>query len=659
MSDTISTAPRPLVLGTAGHVDHGKTSLIFALTGIDTDRLKEEKERGITIELGFAHLDLPGSEAAGQHRLGIVDVPGHERFVRAMVAGATGIDLVLLVVAADEGVMPQTREHLNICSFLGVRHGLVVLTKVDMVDEEWLELVEADVEEALEGTFLEGAKLLRFSAVDPELCARGIEDVRHALEAIAARLGEQRDDRVFRLPVDRVFTMRGFGTVVTGTCASGRVSRGESVEVLPRGVRGRLRGIQAHGQSLSEVRAGQRAALNLQGIELSEVLRGDVVVRKDTLRASSMLDVRVRMLPHLPDALGPSSRVLLHLGTAQVEASLLPLDRDEIGPGETGLVQLRLARPVVALPGDRFILRGFARDEQSGATVGGGQVLLANPPRRRRRSRRAAVEVLERIEQGGTRALLEEILRQAWIKGLGTRGLGASAGLVGESLAPLVDELVAAGAVLRCEGDDNLLVHREACARLAERASAVLRRFHREHPRKEGMDREELLSRLPELGEARSPRCLLDEWVRQGEVVLRGRLVRLTSFEVRRDPAIEELKSRILALLAEHRLTPPRSAELASSLDRPPELARELLGELVQEGRVVRVKEDLHIGRSAMEDLQARLVRYLQVREEISPTEFKAMVGGSRRFSIPLAEHFDRCKLTLRVGDMRRLRGPG
>ncbi len=359
------------VLGTAGHVDHGKTALIKALTGIDTDRLKEEKERGITIELGFASLHLPSGQT-----LGIVDVPGHEKFIKNMVSGAAGIDLVMMVIAADEGIMPQTKEHLHICSLLGISKGIVALTKIDLVEKDWLELVKSEISEFLQGTFLEGAPIVPVSAVKEE----GLADLIEALEATVSNIPEKADSGIFRLPVDRVFTMKGFGTVVTGTLVSDRIKSGEEIQILPEEITSRIRGIQVHNQPVEEAWAGQRTAINLQGIEKSAIKRGDVLARPETVRPSQRLDVFVEFLSSNSKNLKNRTLVRLHTGTSEIIARVILLEKDEIAPGQKAFAQLVLANKDVVVAGDRFVLRSYSPI----TTIGGGQIIDPLPAKHKR-----------------------------------------------------------------------------------------------------------------------------------------------------------------------------------------------------------------------------------------------------------------------------------
>ena len=375
-----------VVLGTAGHIDHGKTTLIKALTGVDCDRLKEEKERGITIELGFTSMALPsGSE------ISIVDVPGHEKFVHHMVAGATGLDLVALVIAADEGIMPQTREHLDICKLLRVKKGLVALTKIDLVEKDWLDLVKEEVHDFVKGTFLEGAAIVPLSSTTGE----GLPAFLAEVDRLAQEVEERSPEGLFRLPIDRVFTIKGFGTVVTGTIISGTASIGDTLEVLPGGLEAKVRGIQAHGNSVESATAGLRAGINLQGLETGDIDRGNVLVLSQTLKPTAVLDVVFQLLPSAPRPLKHRTRIRLHLGTAEVLGRVIPLAREEVKPGGEAFMQIRLEKPIVALPGDHFVIRSYSPL----LTIGGGEVLDAFPSRHKRLSQQVKEE-MEILEKG-------------------------------------------------------------------------------------------------------------------------------------------------------------------------------------------------------------------------------------------------------------------
>lgn len=424
-----------LILGTAGHIDHGKTSLVRALTGIDTDRLKEEKERGITIELGFAHLELPGDI-----QFGIVDVPGHERFVRAMVAGVGGMDLVMLVIAADEGVMPQTREHLEICQLLGVRKGLVALTKCDMVDEDWLHLVTEEVRDYLAGSFLEEAPIVPLSSKT----GAGLEDLKTTLGQLAAEVHEKSVDGPFRLPVDRVFTVAGFGTVVTGTLLSGAMAVGDEVEVLPSGLTSRVRSIQTHGRKSEQAEAGQRVAVNLQGIDYADMARGDVIVPRGVFRTTRTVDARLDFLASAPRELKHRATLRLHSATYEVSAQAILLEGDTLAPGASAFVQLRLKSPVLLLPGDFFILRSYSPQ----ITVGGGVVLDPAPPRRRRRSAQAR-ELLDALGEGADADKLLLLTQQSLLSGLTLEELIIRSGLPAKRAEAALANLLSQGLLVQ------------------------------------------------------------------------------------------------------------------------------------------------------------------------------------------------------------------
>ncbi|HYX90883.1 MAG TPA: selenocysteine-specific translation elongation factor, partial [Myxococcaceae bacterium] len=476
-----------MIVGTAGHIDHGKTSLVKALTGIDTDRLEEEKRRGITIELGFAHLALDDGTVAG-----VVDVPGHERFVKAMAAGAGGVDLAVLVVAADEGVMPQTREHLDICRLLGVRRGVIAINKCDLLTElgeEWLELLRADLETLVAGTFLEGAKTIPVSAKTGE----GLAALRAELTRLAKELPERPSEGPAFLPIDRAFTIKGFGTVLTGTLLSGHLSVEDAVSLLP-GVPGplRIRGLQIHGKPAQTVAAGQRTAVNVAGIESDHVARGMVLTRHDELPPTRMLDVEVTLLPGAEAPLPSRRRLLLHLGTAQAECIVALLDQPELRPGESALAQLRLAAPIAALPGQRFILRGSKPLPGRGATVAGGRILALATARRRR----GASELLQPLLEGDVETRVEWLLRQAGYRGLTSKELYGRSGVAPKTLDRALQILSTRGAALLVDRERRLYLSGEVFRGMTARTLAMLEAFHAREPMKEGMSKEELRQRL-------------------------------------------------------------------------------------------------------------------------------------------------------------------
>jgi selenocysteine-specific elongation factor len=634
-----------VIVGTAGHVDHGKTSLVKALTGIDTDRLPEEKRRGITLELGFAHLTLPDGTVAG-----VVDVPGHERFVKAMVAGSGGVDLVLLVIAADEGVMPQTREHLDICQLLGVRAGVVALTKADLLPglgSDWSALLEADVSTLLAGTPLEQAEVVEVSARS----GAGLPQLLAALGRAAAKLPVRNADGPLFLPVDRAFTLKGFGTVVTGTLLSGTLSAEESVSLLP-GLPGpfRTRAVQVHGAPVPRAVAGQRTAVNLPAVAAPQVHRGMVLTRFEELPETRSLDVELTLLGAAENPLGRRRTLLLHLGTAQVEARVRLLDVDVLQPGETALAQLRLAAPLAALPGQRFILRGPRPLPGRGATLAGGRVLTLSAPRRRR----GAGQQLEAMRGEDGEARVRWLLRQAGYRGLSAPELFVRASLPHKQLGRTLDVLSSRGEVLLVDRERRLYLSSDVFSGLVQRALSVLQAFHEREPLKDALGREELRQRLSSSLEPRLLARLVQQLVErnQAELVapdgvrLRGRGRSLTLDE-------EAARSKAVASLAAAGLAPPTLAEQGQALGLPPARVAALLEGPLREGTVVKVTEELYFHAAPLSALRTALLAHLAEHREISTQAFKQLVGQSRKFVIPLSEYFDREKVTLRLGERR------
>jgi selenocysteine-specific elongation factor len=647
-----SAAPSSrLIIGTAGHVDHGKTSLIRALTGVDTDRLPEEKARGISIELGFAPLTLPDGRLAA-----VVDVPGHERFLRTMVAGATGLDLVLLVVAADEGVMPQTREHLDICALLGLRRGLVALTKIDLVDPELRALATADVRDALAGTFLEGAPLVPCSP----RAGTGLEEVRAALGRATADLPSRPAEGPARLPVDRVFTVKGFGTVVTGTVAGGRFQAGDEVLVLPGGASGRLRSLEVHGEARDEVLAGERAALNLPDLaEGRSLARGRTVVRPGEIEASTCVDVELTWLPVCPVPLGRRTQLLFHALTTQESASVALLGEEtRVPPGTTATVRLHLGQPVALLPGDRFVLRGFRALPGHGTTVGGGRVLRVGIPPRRRRDRQA-LDLARRMARAPTDERIFLEVEASGPLGLPRPLLGARTGLGGATVDRALQSLAAAGRLARLGPEPGQVIGGQALADLAGQVLARLEELHRQAPLASGVAREALRTSTPGAArlDARVFADLIDRLAAQGALTIAGDLLRRAGFSPdAAESQRADLVARVATALAQAALAPPSPRELAAGAGVEVARVVEALGILVRRGEVLRVKVDLYFGREAIDRLREQLRAYLVERGEITAQAWKAMAGVTRKWAIPLAEHFDAEKLTLRVGEVRRLR---
>jgi selenocysteine-specific elongation factor len=630
----------PIVLGTAGHIDHGKTSLVRALTGIDTDRLPVEKARGITTELGFARLDL------GDRRIAVVDVPGHERFVKSMVAGATGLDLVCLVVAADEGVMPQTHEHLDICELLGVRRGLVVLTKRDLVDDEWLAMVSSDVRQAVAGTFLDAAPIVACST----RTSAGLDDLRAAIAAAVDDLPPRERTGVFRLPIDRVFTVKGFGTVVTGTVLGGSVKTGDELTAVPRGLSARVRGIEVHGVSVEQAIAGHRAALNIGGVSVDDLARGDLLVHPGRVAGSHILDVELRYLATAPGDLPARSKVLVHHGTSQVLATLVLVGRSELAPGSTALAQLRLdaTTPLGALPGDRFILRGFVATATHGTTIGGGRIVRVLAPKARKGSHHADTVAQLAAARQNERIALD--IKAAAFAGLGIADLVRRLGSPAEVLTPALDTLTASGELLATGAVEHAhYLHAAAVAEIEARIIAAVAAAP------EGAPREELRTHLPAALSARAYDAIVAGLERKGVIATEGDRVRKASAPSR-GPQLSAAETRLLDQFKAWGVEPLRPKEVPAATGQSDAQVKALLDRLIAGKRLVRIRPDLYMHADVVAALRDRLVAFLDAHKTIDAQQWKDLTGASRKFTIPLAEFFDAEKVTLRVGDVRRKR---
>jgi len=631
---------KQVILGTAGHIDHGKTSLIKALTGIDTDRLKEEKERGITIELGFAHLALPSGQL-----LGIVDVPGHEKFVKNMVAGATGIDLVALIIAADEGVMPQTKEHLEICQLLDIRHGLVVLTKIDMVEPDWLELVKEDVAGYLSETFLASAPMVEVSSVTGE----GLEDLVKVLDTLVQEVPERDMGYFFRLPVDRVFTMKGFGTVITGTSISGRVHEGDEVTVYPQGLSSRIRGIQVHNREVNQVRAGLRTAINLQGVEKAQIQRGNIIAAKDSLRSTTMVDVSLELLPSAPRKLKNRTKARFHTGTSEIISTLILLDNDELKQGDSCFAQIRLEQPTAVLPHDRYVLRSYSPVR----AIGGGEVLNVQPMRKKRFSE-AALDELKLLSQGDLTKTTEQFVYMRRFQGLEQGELPFLTNESKKSLDEVLKGLLSQRQIIQYDKERGTLIHSDFLGKAREEIVTLLTNYHKGFPLKVGFPKEELRSRSSCSNNQKLFNFILNQLVREGVIVREKEAIRLKGHRVTLAQDQQKVRHQIEEIYLKGGLEPPYFRQIK---DRFPEnTASDILHVMLKEGLLIKVKEDLYFHRKAMEDLKSKLIHFLKENGEISTPQFKEMTGVSRKYTIPLIEYFDWSQVTVRVGDNRVLR---
>ncbi|MDA8079522.1 MAG: selenocysteine-specific translation elongation factor [Nitrospiraceae bacterium] len=621
---------RHIILGTAGHIDHGKSSLVKALTGTDPDRLKEEKERGITIDIGFADLLYPEKELS----VGIVDVPGHERLIRNMLAGAVGIDMVLLVIAADEGIMPQSREHLAICNLLRIKSGLVVVTKSDLVERDWLDLVCSEIRDFVKGTFLQDSPIVPVSSrtgANLDLLKKDILD-------IGCSITPKSSAGLFRMPIDRVFTLKGFGTVVTGTAVSGRVSLEDPLEIVPAGIQTKVRGLHSHGRSIEKAFAGQRVAINLQGVEKLDLRRGDVAVTPESFHPSKNIDGFLEMLANVP-SLKNRSLVHFYSGTSEAIARVILYEKGELNAGESCYCQFRLSEPVIAVSGDRYIIRRFSPLE----TMGGGEILDPSPARRSRKKGTADLDILHtgtldqkislKVEAAGKSGI-----RAGWIAGWINTDLQAA--------RDSIERLKKSGVIVQYE---DLLLHGNVLSSLQTKMAELLANFHKNNPLKPGMAKEEARTHL-----GLDPRLFSFVLTAMKNIVTEQNIIRLKEFRIALSSNEEEVKAKILQALEQAGFQPPSKEELALFLKMDTKRLTDILGILSKEGKVVRVNEAYYLSGSSYQQTLALLRDFFSKKAEMSVAEFRDLLNTSRKYALPLLEFLDSNKITLRTGDVRK-----
>ncbi|MFZ5640203.1 MAG: selenocysteine-specific translation elongation factor [Bacillota bacterium] len=629
------------IIGTAGHVDHGKTMLVKALTGKETDRLKEEKERGISIELGFAPFRLPSGILAG-----IVDVPGHERFIKNMLAGVGGMDLVLLVVAADEGVMPQTTEHLDIIRMLQVPRGAVVITKADLVEPDWLEMVREEVREAVRGSVFAEAPMIHVSAVTGE----GIPELTAFIDEMARQLTDRESTGKPRMAIDRVFSITGFGTVVTGTLLGGPLNIGDTVEILPQGLEARIRNIQVHGSKVETAEPGQRTAVNLAGVEIVEIDRGSVLAAPGTLKPSHRLDVRLELLAGTPKPLANRSRVRVHIGTAEILARVILLDREELAPGESALAQLECEEPMVAARGDRFVIRSYSPM----TTIGGGTVV--DPlPAKHKRFREDVIAALATMEQGTPAEIVGQYLRDA-----GTlvnmediiRDTGYDAADVREALSLLEEE--AEVKKIPVEGKDYFGaggVYRG----WVKSIQSFLAAFHEKYPLRPGWPKEEMRSKIFAGMPAKVFQYLLKTLEADGEIKVMGDSVALFDFTPTLTGELGETTGKIDKEYLEGSFQPPDWQETARRHNLDAAMATELLNYLVSNNRLVKLEENVFLHSEVLTRGKELITGLLRDKGEITLAEARDLLDTSRKYALPLLNYLDRERITRRIEDKRVL----
>lgn len=634
---------KSVILGTAGHIDHGKSSLVYALTGVDPDRLKEEKERGITIDLGFANISYPDGLTVG-----IVDVPGHERLIKNMLAGAGGIDIVLMVIAADEGIMPQSREHLAICELLNIKAGIVALTKADLVDEEWLHLVMDDCREFVKGTFLENADIIPISSKT----GYNIDLLKEKIKEVAISVKPKLVNGLFRLPIDRVFTLKGFGTVVTGTAVSGTITIDSTVEILPSGIMSRVRGLQSHGKSVTEAYAGQRIGINLQGVEKDMLKRGDTVVTPKKFIPTRSVDAKLEMLKNAP-AIRSRSLVHFYSGTSETIARVILYDRDEITGGETCYCQFRLDDPVVILSGDRYIIRRFSPLE----TIGGGMIL---DPRPIKRKRGQGIDDLIIFEKGRLKERIETRIKGSAMNGCSIAEIeGWMQGDVPE-IRSAIEQMLKEGILLQRSdirktedaAQQSLLFHRDMFNAFKDRLLSELDLFHKANPIKSGMPKEELKTKLKM--PAHAVEDIFSLLLSSGDIVIEKDVLRLKGFKLKLSGTDEAIKGKIIAILNKSGFQPPFKSELAQELSISEKDISDILKLLTKDGILVRINDALYITREQYERLIGLLKNYYSSKNEMTVAEFRDILGTTRKYALPFLEYLDSNKITLRVGDTRK-----
>jgi len=630
---------RHVIVGTAGHIDHGKSALVRALSGVDPDRLKEEQLRGITIDLGFAHLDL------GDVQIGFVDVPGHEKFVKNMLAGVGGIDFVLLVIAADESIMPQTREHFDICRLLGVRSGIVVITKTDMVDPDMIELVRDEAMEATLGSFLEGAEIIPVSSKTGE----GIDRLKKAIHDLALAMRPRPSNRLLRLPIDRAFSIRGFGTVVTGTLTSGEIRKDQEIELIPGGLTAKVRGIQVHGTMAGHAIAGQRTAVNLQGVDLAQVERGMAVTVPRTFRATRILDVRLLLLPSAKP-LKNLVKVRFHQGTLEVLARVALIGRDTLNPGESTYAQLRLDAPVFCLHGDTFIIRRFSPT----ITIGGGTVLHPNPSKHKSTDT-ATLAALEALAEGDLAEKIPILLATHAKRAMDLDGLNSLLGLPEPEIVGICSELAKSGKLVLLQAPSPILVLPQVIESLQAETLAQVGAFHKENPLQRGISKEELRKRLYDDFPLEVFRHCLDGLAEKRRLSFLEEAVALHGREVQLTAEGQQLRERIEAFFRNAGFQAPTASDLQGAIPGNAEEIKRIFFWMLKEKILVKLSDDLIYHRSTIDLIKKQIQAKFPSGSKFGVADFKEIFDITRKHAIPLLEHLDREKFTRRVGNDRVL----
>lgn len=634
-----------IVIGTAGHIDHGKTALIRALTGTDTDRLAEEKKRGISIDLGFAFIDL-----SDEIRAGIVDVPGHEGFVKNMLAGATGIDMVLLVVAADDSVMPQTVEHLSIVELLGVNRGVVAVTKTDIVDEDMVSVTEDETEELISRTSLAGSPIVRVSSATGE----GIEDLKNALASVAREVDYRKQNRPAFLPIDRVFSLKGIGTLITGTLWSGEIRVGSEMEIIPKRKKVRIRSAEVHGETRENVFAGERVALNVHGAGKDALERGDVLTEKSKLSPTYMIDAKLRMLDTAAKGIRYRERVRFHHGTKEAFGRVIFLDRiDELKPGESAFVQIRLEGPMACSSQDNFIVRRYSPI----TTIGGG-LILDNHPKKHKRGRQRVIEDLEIRERMDTDEILDLNISSTGVIKKGE--LAKKMEIVESSLGEKIERMRKEGSVIILEKSindkDPFIMSRDLFEEASGAALEKLSAFHEMHPRKKGVESGIIKKLFAEYGIGDNVSvCFIKRLLSEGVIKSESDFLSLPDFSAALEVADEELLQELENLFLKSPTKPPSRREAAEELSAEGDVFDDLFNLLIERGIIIEIEKGIYFHGIALDDIRKMLIDYLELHSEITVSGFKDIIGTTRKYAVPLLEYFDSKRLTSREGDVRRL----
>lgn len=632
-----------VIIGTAGHIDHGKTTLIKALTGRDTDRLKEEKERGISIDLGFTYFDLPSGKRAG-----IIDVPGHEKFIKNMLAGIGGIDVVVLVIAADEGVMPQTKEHLNILKLLQVKKGIIALTKKDMVDPEWLEMISEQIHEEVADTFLEEARIIPVSSVKGD----GLKDLIAEIDRLTEAVEQKDTISSFRLPVDRVFTVPGFGTVVTGTLISGSIKEGDKVELFPTGIESRIRSIQVHEKPVKEAFAGQRVAVNIAGIKVEEIQRGNVLAKPGSMEPTMMIDARMEMLKDAPMTIDNRDRLRLYHGTSEIMCRVVLLDREELKPGESAFVQLRLEEAIACQKNDRFVIRFYSPM----ITIAGGTILDPNPPKRKR-FKEDVLEELSVKEKGDPSEVVEQFLLQNSDKFYDKKQIMKQLSFLDEEgFGQLIQTLKEKGlAVEFKQGEDNYYAHTRYLNIVGEQLESALTQFHSKSPLKTGMSKEEIKSKLFEQVKPRLYDAILNYYAEKGLINVTNQFISRKDFEIAFTENQGKIKSMLLKRYSENKYNPPKLSDIVAEAKFEKNQLNMVYNALIDMDYLVKVEEDIAFVKEAYEEAVKLVREHIAQNGAITLGEFRDLLGTSRKYAMALLDSFDQQKITKRIEDKRIL----